>query len=103
MSATEKAQPSATRDSFKSCAPIAQKLEKMEKIPSFFTGMSLPFLISFQQGSFSAPLNLYSVPVFWEKTIHPLRAQAVGMRNANVFWSLLTEASVQAGKKKKKS
>lgn len=51
---------------------------------------------------FPAPLNIYSVPVFWEKTIHPLREQAGGMRNANVFWSLLTEASVQAGKKKKK-
>lgn len=32
MSAREKAQPSETRDSFKSCAPIAQKLElELEK------------------------------------------------------------------------
>lgn len=32
ISAREKAQPSETRDSFKSCAPIAQKLElELEK------------------------------------------------------------------------
>lgn len=28
---------------------------------------------SLQQRSFPAPLNIYSVIVFWEKTIHPLR------------------------------
>lgn len=69
------------------------------RFPLSFQGWVSPLPISFQtlqQGSFSAPLNIYSVPVFWEKTIHPLRA---GMRNANVFWSLLTEASVQAEKK----